>query len=58
MAKTLGFKTVAEGVETEAHQQLLQQMHCDSAQGYYYAKALDEAAFEAFVRARSDARSS
>ena len=45
MAEALGLKTVAEGVETQAHEALLQEMRCNTAQGYYYAKALEESAF-------------
>ncbi len=46
MAHSLGFKTVAEGVETLQHQQQLQAMGCDIAQGYYYSKAVDTFEFE------------
>jgi len=49
MAKALGLKTVAEGVETLKHQNLLQELNCDIAQGYLYAKALDKKSFVAFV---------
>jgi diguanylate cyclase (GGDEF)-like protein len=49
MAKALGLKTVAEGVETQAHQYLLQELNCDTAQGYFYAKALDTKSFVEFV---------
>ncbi|MEA1920096.1 MAG: EAL domain-containing protein [Campylobacterota bacterium] len=49
MAKALGLKTVAEGVETEEHQELLQELECNTAQGYLYAKALEEKAFLEFA---------
>src|SRR5699024_9008907 len=38
MAKELGMKTVCEGVETIEQVKLLQEMHCDIAQGYYYSR--------------------
>ncbi len=38
MAHTLGLDLVAEGVETEAQQQVLTQMGCQQMQGYYFAK--------------------
>ncbi len=49
MAEALGLKTVAEGVETKAHETLLKEMQCDTAQGYLYAKALEEKAFLEFA---------
>jgi diguanylate cyclase (GGDEF)-like protein/PAS domain S-box-containing protein len=38
MAKKLGLKTVAEGVETEEQAKLLRWLGCDFAQGYYFSK--------------------
>ena len=40
MARALGMDVVAEGVETEAHQDALRRMGCSLAQGYYFAKPL------------------
>jgi len=39
--KTLGYKVVAEGVETEDVVNLLKAFDCDYAQGYYFAKPMD-----------------
>lgn len=40
LAHTLDMTVVAEGVETEAQQQRLTQMHCNYGQGYLFSKAL------------------
>jgi len=40
MAHTLGIKVIAEGIETQSQHQLLKDMGCDFAQGYYYDKPL------------------
>ena len=45
MARKLGLKVVAEGVETRAHWNLLQTLGCDIAQGYFIAKPMEAAAF-------------
>jgi diguanylate cyclase (GGDEF)-like protein len=40
LAHKLGLKVVAEGVETEEHKRLLQDMDCDVLQGYLISKPL------------------
>jgi len=42
LAHNLGLKVVAEGVEKEEHVQLLKGLQCESAQGYFYSKPVDE----------------
>ena len=41
MARQLGLKVVAEGVENEQQAALLRSLHCEAAQGYLFAKPLD-----------------
>jgi len=40
MARTLGLRVVAEGVETTAQRDLLAKMGCDELQGYLFAKPM------------------
>ena len=49
MAKNLKLKSVAEGVETRAHWNLLRSLKCDIAQGYFVAKPMEAAAFRDWV---------
>lgn len=49
MARALGLKVTAEGVETESQSQLLKVLGCDDAQGYLYSRPLDEAGLRAFL---------
>jgi len=49
MAKRLGIKVVAEGVETEEQAKLLKAAGCDMAQGFFYAKPMSEEEFLRFV---------
>lgn len=46
LAKDLNMTIVAEGVETLEHARFLLSCGCNCAQGFYYSKPLDEAAFE------------
>lgn len=40
MAHSLGLKTVAEGVETKEHVEILEKLGCDYLQGYFYSKPI------------------
>jgi EAL domain-containing protein (putative c-di-GMP-specific phosphodiesterase class I) len=49
MAHSLGLKTVAEGVETEAELAFLRSHNCDYMQGYFFSKPLPAADFETLL---------
>lgn len=49
MAHALGIQVVAEGVETAQHRDLLAAAGCDFAQGYWFARPMPAADFEAFM---------
>lgn len=46
MAKMLGIKTVAEGVETKEQAEYLAHYGCDYLQGFYFGKAVPDDVFE------------
>jgi EAL domain-containing protein (putative c-di-GMP-specific phosphodiesterase class I) len=48
IARTLQFKSVAEGVETKEDWDMLKNIGCDIAQGYYIAKPMNLSAFLEF----------
>ncbi len=52
MARSLGLRTIAEGVETKQVADLLRQYHCDEVQGYFYARPMPAEDFMAFIAAR------
>jgi PAS domain S-box-containing protein len=41
LAHNLGLKVVAEGTETEEHINLLKQLNCEMAQGYFFSRPVD-----------------
>jgi EAL domain-containing protein (putative c-di-GMP-specific phosphodiesterase class I) len=56
MAKSLGMRTVAEGVETQVQLDFLRERGCDAMQGYLVAKPLAPEAFADFVRTHKASR--
>lgn len=50
MARNLKIETIAEGVETQAHAQLLRKLGADALQGFAFAPALCEDDFIAYLR--------
>jgi len=49
MAHSLGMTTVAEGVETEEHVTILQNMDCNLLQGYFYSRPIPNDEFISFL---------
>ncbi len=49
LARSLGLRTVAEGVETEPAMHALAALGCDDAQGYYFAKPMKASEAEDFL---------
>jgi len=50
LAKTLGMKVIAEGVETQQEVALLRELKCDVIQGYIYARPMSGTDFITFVK--------
>ncbi len=49
LAANLGMTTVAEGIETERHLQLVEEAGCDLGQGYLFCRPVPNADFLAFI---------
>jgi EAL domain-containing protein (putative c-di-GMP-specific phosphodiesterase class I) len=49
MAHALGLRVVAEGVETAEDAQLLRELGCDEAQGYFFGRPVPPADFGRFL---------
>jgi EAL domain-containing protein (putative c-di-GMP-specific phosphodiesterase class I) len=45
MAHAVGFRTVAEGVETAAQVEMVERLGCEVAQGHFFARSMSPAAF-------------
>ncbi|MGD0394822.1 MAG: EAL domain-containing protein, partial [Acidimicrobiales bacterium] len=52
LGKTLGLETLAEGIEETQQYSQLEREHCDSGQGFLYARPLDVDAVETFISGR------
>lgn len=49
LGKKLGLKVIAEGIETQAHYDALQAMHCDEGQGFLIARPMLENAIASWM---------
>jgi diguanylate cyclase (GGDEF)-like protein len=58
LGKTLGLETLAEGIEETEQYSQLEREHCDSGQGFLYARPLDVESVEAFLAGRMSGRHS
>ena len=56
LAHNLGLKVVAEGTEREEHINLLKQLDCEMAQGYFFSRPADEQAMTALLAGNLGAR--
>jgi EAL domain-containing protein (putative c-di-GMP-specific phosphodiesterase class I)/AmiR/NasT family two-component response regulator len=52
IARRLGLRTVAEGIETEAQHEVLLSLNCDLGQGYLFAKPMPAAEWLQWMRSR------
>jgi EAL domain-containing protein (putative c-di-GMP-specific phosphodiesterase class I)/GGDEF domain-containing protein len=55
MAHDIGYRAVAEGVETAEVYRMLAQAGCDEVQGYFISRPLAPGAFESWLKGRRDA---
>ena len=53
LARSLGFQTIAEGVETQGQLEFLREQGCDEVQGYFFSRPVPAHELAAFVSARS-----
>lgn len=52
LASSMGFKTIAEGVETAGQLAFLRLQGCNEVQGYYFSKPLTAAQFDVYMHER------
>ncbi|MBB4086734.1 sensor domain-containing phosphodiesterase [Sphingomonas carotinifaciens] len=52
LAHKLGYRVVAEGIETQAAADMLVQLGCEEAQGFWFGRPMEAAAFVAWLGAR------
>ncbi len=51
LARSMGIRVVAEGIERESQERFLRGIECHAGQGYRYARPLEPRAFEELLRA-------
>ena len=54
LGKALSIETLAEGIEQQQELSILQDEQCDSGQGFLFARPLDVAAIEEFLKTATD----
>ena len=52
LGKSLDYRVIVEGVETESQMQLLRKMGCHEIQGYWFSRPLCIADFSSFMKKR------
>lgn len=53
LARSLGMRVIAEGVETEKQLNALRKLKCEGAQGFFFAKPMPFAEVEKFIREKA-----
>jgi len=53
LARNLGIKVIAEGIETEAQRDELRDLGCDFGQGYFFARPMTAQHFKLFLEKRT-----
>ena len=53
LARNLGIKVIAEGIETEAQRDELRNLGCDLGQGYFFARPMTAQHFKLFLEKRT-----
>lgn len=56
MAKKLGMRTIAEGIETKEQGDFLRSVGCEYGQGYYYARPMPADSFTSLLMARENVK--
>lgn len=49
LSHDIGYRVVAEGVETAAAAAILAELECEEAQGYYFARPMEEEALRLWL---------
>jgi EAL domain-containing protein (putative c-di-GMP-specific phosphodiesterase class I) len=55
MARALGIRLVAEGIETEEQKRLMKTLGCDAGQGYLFATPVEPDKVPELLKAKAEA---